>query len=359
QYFSWIDSCTLFSLYSIPEPPQTIMVPYQANGSLNIRSFMPSPLARRHSLEQEAVTARLLRLSKDRTQDSKDQILSLFNDLDTLDKKVELLHKLPNEELYFVLEILFPHLSPDDFLFCLCNLELSQLKEAIYLTEHGLIGAVRQCLLSGSETAKKQFQEKAEALLFELSSYCNRHLKADLGNLADEFRSLKLHKISPSKLEEIKDLTQRIQHEQNIFIKLERLMRYFEWEPLVKSTFNDLTSSYSRSSMRLLPSGPYLPDSLFKILTEKAFGSAKDELEAADYIFEKWTFTSTEELAEIGLPPNWPKAKEALVKLGLKTILDLKMNHIYNKVLLKDFIERKKTETQTAALAAASGDIDD
>ena len=35
------------------------------------------------------------------------------------------------------------------------------------------------------------------------------------------------------------------------------------------------------------------------------------------------------------------------------------MNHIYNKVLLKDFIERKKTETQTAALAAASGDIDD
>lgn len=266
-----------------------------------------------------------------------------------LSEQILFLRALPLEELFPILKLLYSFWSPDQLIEYIYCENVKRLEEIVLNLDVGLISGLRITLLEATKEKKEMFQFKCEKLIFELARAHNEEIKAEIGALASTLRSIELHNISSEMLDQIRELSEKVNTHQRVFENLERLMRPFKWNKLVRATFIHLGEGYHRSIMRVSKVDVSLPEALYHILYDKSFNKFKDDESASIMMFSEWNFYDKSELSQFGLTEDWSKAKTELETRGLVTVADLKHHDIYNKELLRKFLVPK-------AAQAAKGD---
>lgn len=264
-------------------------------------------------------------------------LIRTFQEISSEEQQLSVIKQLSTDELYLLLKALYPVEDHRKIGEIITTLDPITLKGLVNLLTHQEIPYIRLSLLMLPPEIRVRLQASFIKILDGLKE--GNALIPEIERLMAFVENKPMNDYHKEFYLAVQALKEKLCLEQDNIEKLERLMRFFEWDPQVLETFTKLTATYIHFTVELI-SNRIIERKLF----DRAFESADDDAyDAATFAFENWGFYNKDVLVQAGIfhaqeSPDWNIAKERFEKAGLHTVGDLKAKNIINLPTLKEYL---------------------
>lgn len=332
----------------------SIMTPH-AVPSRSFPERLHSPLSHLSAVEstQLDLKYKMLHARLERSEDSV-LILDLFKNIHDASLEGKLLNRLNYSDLISVIRNLYEAWTPDELVSAIGELSTLRFQWIVHSLDDMLIPGLRTKIQLASREAILSLKCETLPKHFQHLIAQNNHIKEQIDTLNRQLHTERLNFLT-NVVSKINELAHKIEEQRQIIHHLERVIRDFSLTRSDRDLIASLTHEYNRLIFRIsykyLDCSKQEPGSTYPLIYAIAFDYFEDDDKAEDAIFTVWNITSIEEYVQTGIFEDsaffgvsltFNMIPGLLEKYGLRTVLDLKKNNIFNKTLLANFITRKQ-----------------